>query len=51
MDKQEQKYEVKRLERQMREGYINITDHSGDETAFNILSEALDLYKDKYGLE
>lgn len=41
---------LKYLQSQIDSGYIDISDSCGDELVFKIMTEALNLYKDKHGL-
>lgn len=47
-DDDEKSYELKRIEYQISSGYVDITDTCGDEVAFGILREAIELYKEKH---
>jgi len=51
MDEKDRFHAIKYLELQMDNGYIDICNHSGDEGAFEVISEALELYKEKYKVE
>lgn len=44
-------YETNRIQSQIDDGYLDISDTSGDEFAFIILKEAVRLYKEKYNIK
>ena len=49
MSDEERKYEIRRLERQMEMGSISVGDVI-DGSLFDIISEAIELYKEKYNI-
>jgi hypothetical protein len=51
MNEQERKEEIEYIEEQLNDDYIDMRSYCGDQNAFAILREALELYKEKYNIK